>query len=77
MADPGFPRREGGGAKFQGLGTNVLFNQMFPENYMKMKEFGPGGGVHVVPPLDPPLNIVYPKPIIHQKNSFFHDVEVN
>ena len=39
VADPGFPR--GGGA-------NLLFDQKFPKNCMKMKEFGPGGGA---PPL--------------------------
>ena len=33
-----------GGANLQGGGTNLLFCQIFPENYMKMKEFEPGGG---------------------------------
>ena len=33
----------GGGANFQGGGANLLFNQIFPENCMKMKEFGPRG----------------------------------
>ena len=42
MADPGFPR--GGGANLQGGGTHLLFGQKFPENCMKMKEFGPRGG---------------------------------
>ena len=52
VADPGFPRW-GGGANFQGVDTNLLFNQIFPENCMKMKEFGPGGGgrwVSLAPP---------------------------
>ena len=47
---PGFPR--GGGANPQGGGANLLFGQTFPENCMKMKEFGSTGG-H--PLLDPPM----------------------
>ena len=45
VADPGFPRRGGGwgGANFQGGGVNLLFNQTFPKNCMKIKEFGPRG----------------------------------
>ena len=42
LADLGFPR--GGGAKPHGGGANLLFGQKFPENCMKMKEFGPTGG---------------------------------
>ena len=53
MADPGFPR--GGGANPQGEGANLLFGQKIPKNYMKMKEFGPGGRVPGAPPLDPPM----------------------
>ena len=45
VADPGFPR--GGGANPQGWGTNLLFGQKFPENCMKMKEFGPRRGARV------------------------------
>ena len=41
MVDPGFPRGEG--ANLQGGGANLLFGQKFPENCMKIKEFGPGG----------------------------------
>ena len=41
---------ETGGANFQGGDKNLLFGQFFPENCMKMKEFGPGGG-GAVPPL--------------------------
>ena len=47
VADPGFPR--GGGANPQGGGTNLLFGKKFPENCMKMKEFGPGGRMFLVP----------------------------
>ena len=59
MADPGFPRR--GGANPQGGGANLLFCPNFPENCMKMKEFGPrGGGARPWrPPLDPPMTIDY------------------
>ena len=33
-----------------------LFCKLFAENCMKMKEFGPGEGVHVTgAPLDPPM----------------------
>ena len=54
VADPEFPRR--GGGNFQGGDANLLFNQIFPENCMKMKEFGPRGGARVPgAPLDPPL----------------------
>ena len=45
VADPGFPR--GGGANPQSGGANLLLGQKFPENCMKMKEFGPRGGVRV------------------------------
>ena len=45
MADLGFPR--GGGVNPQGGSANLLFGQKFPENCMKMKEFGPKGGAHV------------------------------
>ena len=37
-----FPDR---GAYLQ-WGANLLFGHIFPENCMKMKEFGPRGGVH-------------------------------
>ena len=44
----------GGVANFKGGGKNLLFGQIFPENCMKMKEFGPRG--HVIgAPLDLPL----------------------
>ena len=54
VADPGFPK--GGGANPQGGDVNLLFGQKFPENCMKMKEFGPGGEASLTPPLDPPMN---------------------
>ena len=54
VADPGFPR--GGGANSQSGGANLLFGQHFPENCMKMKEFGPTGGARVPgAPLDTPM----------------------
>ena len=40
-----------GGANFQGGSENLSFNHIFPENCMKMKEFGPGGGASVALPL--------------------------
>ena len=33
----------------------IIF-QIFAENCMKMKEFGPPGGASLVPPLDPPMS---------------------
>ena len=50
-----FSEMEGGGANFQGVGKNLLFGQIFPESYMKMKEFGSRGRASLSPPLDPPL----------------------
>ena len=37
----------------------LLFFNIFAENCMKMKEFGPpgGGGASLAPPLDPPMLI--------------------
>ena len=32
-----------GGAKLQDRGANLIFGQICPENYMKLKEFGPKG----------------------------------
>ena len=51
VADLGFPR--GGGANPQGGGANLLFDQKFPKNCMKMKEFRPRGGARPWRP--PPL----------------------
>ena len=52
VADPGFSSG-GGGAPTPKMG---LFFQLFAENCMKMKEFGPpGGGASLAPPLDPPM----------------------
>ena len=48
---------EGGSAKLQGEGANLLFSKMFPENCMNMKEFGPRGGRVPGAPLDPPMHI--------------------
>ena len=39
MADPGFPR--GGGANSKGGCEKLLFSQFFPQNSIKLKEFGP------------------------------------
>ena len=53
VADPGFP--PGGGAPTP---KNAIIFQFFPENCMKMKEFGPPGGggrASLAPPLDPPM----------------------
>ena len=52
VADPGFPRA--GGANPQGGAANLLFGQNFPENCLKMKEFGPRGAS-----LPPPLKPIY------------------
>ena len=38
-------------------GCHLLFGQKFPENCMKMKEFGPRGA-SLAPPLDPPMDIL-------------------
>ena len=41
-----------GGANFQGGVANLLFGQIFTENCMKLRKFGPGGGrTSLVPPL--------------------------
>ena len=55
VADPGFPR--GGGANSPG-GRQHMILPIFPENCMKLKEFGPPGGAR--PKCyyeDPPLEI--------------------
>ena len=69
VADPGFPRR--GGANFQSGGANLLFGQIFTQNCMKMKEFGPrGGGARPWRhPLDPPMprdviNVMLPNSLV-------------
>ena len=49
VADPGFPR--GGGANPKG-GRQPIIWPIFPENCMKMKKFGAGGGAR---PSRPPL----------------------
>ena len=41
VVDPGFPR--GRGANPPGGGANIGFCQIFPKNWMKLKEFGPRG----------------------------------
>ena len=39
------------GANFEGGGKNLFVGQIFPENCMKIKEFGPrGGGASLAPP---------------------------
>ena len=59
VADPGFPRR--GGGQLPRWGHKPFFNQFFPENCIKKKEFGPRAGSGArpsrPPPLDPPLKI--------------------
>ena len=52
VADPGFPR--GGGASSPGRRQHKILPN-FPENCMKLKEFGPPGGARPSRPLDPPL----------------------
>ena len=49
----------------------LLFFNFFTENCMKMKEFGPPGGVLAPPPLDPPVNTLY----LHNNATcwIFHD----
>ena len=42
VADPGFARGEGGNPLCEG--AKLLFGQKFPQNCMKIKEFGPRGG---------------------------------
>ena len=39
--------------------ANLLFGQIFAENWMKMKEVGWGGGTPLAPPLDPPMQPGY------------------
>ena len=44
-----------GGTNLQG-GANLLFGQFFPENSIKIKEYGcRGGHTSLAPPLDPPM----------------------
>ena len=64
MVDPGYSR--GGGANPRGGGANIRFCQIFPKNYIKLKEFGPpwGGGVPRAP-LDPPLIGLEKEPWMH------------
>ena len=51
VADPGFPRD--GGKK-------LLFGKKFPENFMKIKEIGPGEGrIPSVLPLEPTNELTY------------------
>ena len=37
VADPGFPRRWGGGATPEFVAKNLIFGQIFAENYVKIK----------------------------------------
>ena len=53
VADPGFP--QGGGANSPGDRQHTILPN-FPQNCMKLKEFGPPGGMRPShPTLDPPL----------------------
>ena len=53
VADPGFP--QGGSANSKDRCEKLSFDQFFPKNCMKLKEFGPTGGVPDDSPLDPPV----------------------
>ena len=66
-------KRSGGsreGANFQGGGANLLFGPIFTENCMKMKEFGPGGGLraYLAPP---PLRNVLPLQVRRSLESWY------
>ena len=43
VADPGFPWRRGEGEAKPSGGTSNLFDKIFAENCIKMKEIGPRG----------------------------------
>ena len=45
VPDPGFPRL---GRQPQGGWANLIFDNFFAENCMKLKEFGLGAGVYAV-----------------------------
>ena len=57
VADPGFSK---GGANPKNRSVNVLFGQIFCQNYMNTKKIGPSGGermrVPSIPSLDLPLH---------------------
>ena len=61
VADPGFPRGGGANSPEEGSSQHAILPKC-PKNCMKLKEFGPpgGGGASLTPPLDPPLNPVFP-----------------
>ena len=46
--------------------ANIRFCQIFPKNYLKLKEFGPRGARPPRPPFDPPLQIP------HQLENIFN-----
>ena len=50
VADPGFPRR--GGALSRGGRQHTIFSN-FPQNCIKLKEFGPPVGMRDACPIDP------------------------
>ena len=59
------------------LGENLLFDKVFAENCMKMKETGPGGGgvLDPKPPLDPPIQrgmVLIFKVFPTYRESFYH-----
>ena len=51
--DPGFSKR--GDANPYVWGDNLLFDKIFAENCMKMKEIGPREGASLASSLDPPM----------------------
>ena len=51
VADPGFPRR--GGGTLRGGRQHTIFSN-FPQNCIKLKEFGPPVGMRDACPIDPP-----------------------
>ena len=69
VADQGFPW--GGGANFPGGQQHTILPN-FPQNCMKLKEFGPWRGhMSLAPPLDPPLDNIH---TFHKFNNIFEDI---
>ena len=66
VGDSGFPTRRGRQPLRWGMGTNLLFGQIYPKNCMKMKEFDPEGGASLTPSLDPSMET-----IMQRRNDIF------